>query len=70
MGMLIAAYSFSRGLVNPVSFNVAIIAVVLLTMVSPLLIKALKVERRKEEMVVPSSFTGDEKRHRLFSRNR
>jgi Kef-type K+ transport system membrane component KefB len=39
MGVLIAAYIFSRGLLNPPSFNVAIIAVVLLTMVSPILMR-------------------------------
>jgi hypothetical protein len=52
MGMLIAAYSFSRGLVNPVSFNVAIIAVVLLTMVSPVLMKVVSAEWRKKEVAV------------------
>ena len=36
MGMLIAAYLFSRGLLNPSSFNIAIVAVVVLTMVSPI----------------------------------
>ncbi len=36
MGMLIAAYLFSRGLLNPSSFNIAIIAVVVLTMVAPI----------------------------------
>jgi Kef-type K+ transport system membrane component KefB len=35
IGMLIAAYLFSRGLVNPSQFNLAIIAVVILTMITP-----------------------------------
>jgi hypothetical protein len=39
IGMLIAAYVFSRGLVNPSQFNLAIIAVVILTMIIPLAIK-------------------------------
>jgi hypothetical protein len=39
IGMLIAAYVFSRGLVNPSQFNLAIIAVVVLTMITPILMK-------------------------------
>ena len=39
MGVLIAAYLFSRGLLNLPSFNVAIILVVLLTILTPVLIK-------------------------------
>jgi len=39
MGIVVAAYIFSRGLLNPPSFNVAIIAVVLLTMLTPVLTK-------------------------------
>ncbi len=39
MGMLIAAYLFSRGLINPSSFNTAIIVVVMLTMITPVLMK-------------------------------
>jgi Kef-type K+ transport system membrane component KefB len=41
MGMLIAAYLFSRGLVSPPSFNAAIILVIVLTMIVPLVIKVL-----------------------------
>jgi Kef-type K+ transport system membrane component KefB len=37
MGILIAAYLFSRGVLTPLSFSVGIIAVVLLTIVSPIL---------------------------------
>ncbi len=39
VGMLIAAYLFSRGLVNPLQFNVSIAVVVLLTMVAPILVR-------------------------------
>ncbi len=39
MGMLIAAYLFSRGLINPSQFNISIIAVVMLTMLSPILMR-------------------------------
>jgi Kef-type K+ transport system membrane component KefB len=39
MGMLIAAYLFSRGLVNSSQFNIAIIVVLLLSMISPILMK-------------------------------
>jgi Kef-type K+ transport system membrane component KefB len=42
IGMLIAAYLFSRGLVNPSQFNVAIIAVVILTMITPVVIKIVQ----------------------------
>jgi Kef-type K+ transport system membrane component KefB len=39
IGMLIAAYLFSRGLVNPSQFNLAIIGVVVLTMITPVLMR-------------------------------
>jgi Kef-type K+ transport system membrane component KefB len=39
MGIVIAAYLFSRGLINPAFFNAAVIAVVLLTMLTPVLTK-------------------------------
>jgi Kef-type K+ transport system membrane component KefB len=39
MGILIAAYLFSRGVLSPPSFSVGIIAVVSLTIVSPVLIR-------------------------------
>lgn len=39
IGVLIAAYLFSRGVVNPSQFNLAIIAVVILTMIAPVLMK-------------------------------
>jgi Kef-type K+ transport system membrane component KefB len=39
MGIVVAAYIFSRGLLNPPSFNVAIITAVSLTIVSPVLMR-------------------------------
>jgi Kef-type K+ transport system membrane component KefB len=39
IGMLIAAYLFSRGLVNPSQFNAIIIAIVTITIVAPILTK-------------------------------
>ena len=39
MGILIAAYLFSRGLIEPSSFNVAIVVVVILTMLTPVLMR-------------------------------
>jgi Kef-type K+ transport system membrane component KefB len=41
MGMLVAAYLFSRGLVSPPSFNSVIILVVVLTMIVPVVMKVL-----------------------------
>jgi Kef-type K+ transport system membrane component KefB len=41
MGVIITAYSYSRGLVTPVSFNVAIIVIVVLTMITPILIEVV-----------------------------
>jgi Kef-type K+ transport system membrane component KefB len=39
MGILIAAYLFSRGVLSPPSFDIAVITVALLTMVSPVLLR-------------------------------
>ena len=39
MGMLIGAYLFSRGQINPSQFNLAIIAVVILTMITQVLMR-------------------------------
>jgi Kef-type K+ transport system membrane component KefB len=39
MGILIVAYLFSRGIVNPSQFNLTVIAVVILTMITPVLMK-------------------------------
>jgi Kef-type K+ transport system membrane component KefB len=70
MGIVIAAYLFSRGVLNPQFFNVAIIAVVLLTMVSPVLMRIASTQlSRKEVTVVAPPFTGGDERHRLISKN-
>jgi Kef-type K+ transport system membrane component KefB len=55
MGMLIAAYLFSRGPVNPSSFNVTITAVVLLTMLTPVLIKIAYTEFNVQRASIPAS---------------
>jgi len=44
MGVLVAAYLFSRGLVDPSQFNVAIIMVVLLTVIIPIAMKVVQIK--------------------------
>jgi Kef-type K+ transport system membrane component KefB len=66
MGVLIAAYLFSRGLVSPLSFNAVIIVVIALTMLTPI---AMKVAQMKLNIHVAPSFTGGEKKHRLVTKN-
>ena len=46
MGILIAAYLFSRGLVSPSSFNAVIIVVIALTMLTPIVMKLVSTEFR------------------------
>ncbi len=46
MGILIAGYLLSRGLVSPLSFNLALTAVVVLTLAVTTLIKTVEVSRR------------------------
>jgi Kef-type K+ transport system membrane component KefB len=48
MGILIAGYLLSRGLVSPSSFNVALTAVVFLTLAVPTLIKTVEVSCRDD----------------------
>jgi Kef-type K+ transport system membrane component KefB len=69
MGIVVAAYLFSRGLLNPPFFNVAVTAVVLLTMVSPVLMRIASTELSRKEVTVAPSFTGGDERHRLISKN-
>ena len=57
MGILIAAYLFSRGLVNPSSFNVAIIVVIMLMMLTPIAMKVAQIKLNIQLNVAPS-FTG------------
>ena len=52
IGILIAAYVFSRGLVSPPSFDPAIILVIASTIVSALLMKLTPAEFRNERMTV------------------
>jgi hypothetical protein len=63
MGILIAACSFSRGLVDPSQFNIAIIVVVLLTTFTPTAMKVAQIRFNIPVNVAPP-FTGGEKRHR------
>ena len=55
MGTVVAAYLFSRGLLNPLSFNVAIIAVALLTMLTPVLTKITYTEFNAQRTSIPAS---------------
>lgn len=41
LGMVIAAYLFSRGLVNPLQFNLLITVVVVLTMIAPIMMRVV-----------------------------
>jgi len=68
MGMLIAAYLFSRGLVSPSSFNAVIIVVFVLTMLTPIVMKVAQIKFNIQVNVAPS-FTGGEKRDRLLTKN-
>jgi len=56
MGILIAGYLLSRGLASPLSFNVALAAVVLLTLAVPTLIKILAAKRKHD---IPYSYPVD-----------
>jgi Kef-type K+ transport system membrane component KefB len=63
MGVLIAAYLFSRGLVNPSSFNAVIIVVIVLTMLTPIAMKVAQIKFNIQLNVAPS-LTGGEEKHR------
>ena len=61
MGVLIAAYLFSRGLLNPSHFNISIIVVVMLTMTTPALMKIVhesKIYSPERTKFSPSPFDG------------
>jgi Kef-type K+ transport system membrane component KefB len=62
MGIVIAAYLFSRGVLNPQFFSIAILVAVGLTMVSPVLMKVAQIKFNIQVNVAPP-FTGGEKRH-------
>ena len=68
MGILIAAYLFSRGLLIPSSFNVSIIVVIMLTMLTPIAMRVAQTKFNIQLNVSPS-FTGSEKRDRLVTKN-
>ncbi len=59
IGILIAAYLFSRGIVNPSQFNLTIIAVVILTMILPVLMKRAAVRLHLQSAVEPSFAEGE-----------
>ncbi|OGP90415.1 MAG: hypothetical protein A2157_08195 [Deltaproteobacteria bacterium RBG_16_47_11] len=69
MGILIAAYLFSRGLVNPSQLSAAIIVVATLTMFAPVLLKIASAELSRKELTVAPPFTGGSERHRSISKN-
>lgn len=68
MGILIAAYLFSRGLVSPSSFNAVIIVVIALTMLTPIVMKVAQIKFNIQVNGAPS-FTGGEERDRLLMKN-
>jgi len=55
MGMLVTAYLFSRGLLGPPFFNVAIIVVALLTILTPVLTKITYTESNVQKASIPAS---------------
>ncbi len=68
MGILIAAYLFSRGLADSSRFNIAIIVVVLSTMITPIAMKVAQI-KFDIQLNVAQSLGGGEKKHRLVSKN-
>jgi Kef-type K+ transport system membrane component KefB len=68
MGIVIAAYLFSRGLVSPSFFNAVIIVVIALTMLTPIAMKVAQTKFNIQLSVAPS-LTGGEKRNRLVTKN-
>jgi Kef-type K+ transport system membrane component KefB len=53
MGILIAAYLFSRGLLTPPSFNVSIIVVIMLAMITPIAMKLGPVDLNVQSTSAP-----------------
>jgi hypothetical protein len=56
MGIVIAAYLFSRGVLNFQSFNIAILVVVGLTMGSPILMTIASAQLSRKELKDAPSF--------------
>jgi len=69
MGIVIAAYLFSRGVLNPHFFSIAILVAVGLTMVSPILMRIASTQLSGKELNGAPPFTGGDERHRLISKN-
>jgi len=69
MGIVIAAYLFSRGVLNPQFFSIAILVAVGLTMVSPILMRIASTQLSGKELNGAPSFNGGDERHRLASKN-
>ena len=68
IGVLTAAYLFSRGLLILSSFNISIIVVIMLTMLTPIAMKVAQIKFNVQLNVSPS-LTGGEKRDRLLTKN-
>jgi len=69
MGIVIAAYLFSRGVLNSQLFSIAILVVVGLTMVSPILMRIASTQLSRKELNGVPSFNGGDGRHGLASKN-
>ena len=67
MGIVIAAYLFSRGVLTPQFFSIAVLVGAGLTMVSPLLMGMVSTRLNKKELDGAPSFNGSDPRHRLVS---
>jgi Kef-type K+ transport system membrane component KefB len=68
MGILIAAYLFSRGLVDPSQFNIAIILVVLLTTFTPIAMKVAQIKSNIQLNVAPQCAVGEKRHHSSVAR--
>jgi Kef-type K+ transport system membrane component KefB len=56
MGILIAAYLFSRGVLDPQSFSIAILVAVGLTTVSPIVMRNISTQLNRKELNGAASF--------------
>ncbi len=68
MGILIACYLFSRGLIDPPQFNMAIIIAVILTTITTITVK-LAQSKFNVQPNQSASFKGGGKKHYLFQRD-
>ena len=67
MGIVIAAYLYSRGVLTPQFFSIAVLVGAGLTMVSPILMGMVSTRLNKKELDGAPSFNGSDQRHRLVS---